>query len=149
HEQGRAGRSVGARGAQPAHVGGRSGDPERRPSHGELGDDLVAVAHEVQDDRPERRLVEGHGVAGSLHPQLGLNARHRGSPTSMPAGASARARPGSARAASAPQTASAAATARAGRKPSVKDAGVPSPPRAPNTAVPTAMPKTPPKRRSM
>src|SRR5262249_53778088 len=64
-------------------------------------------------------------------------------------GAGAGAGRGSARAASAPQTASAAATPRAGRKPSVKDAGVPSPPRAPNTAVPTAMPKTPPKRWSM
>lgn len=63
-------------GAEALHARVRCGDPERRVADGQLRDDLIAVAHQVRDLRPERRLIEGNGCARALDPQLGLDARH-------------------------------------------------------------------------
>jgi hypothetical protein len=44
-----------------------------------LGHDVVAVADEVQDRRPERSAVERDRFGRILNPELRLDTRHRGS----------------------------------------------------------------------
>jgi len=46
------------------------------PVDGELGDDVVAVAHPVQDRRPERGLVERNRRPRLVKPQFRLDTRH-------------------------------------------------------------------------
>jgi hypothetical protein len=43
------------------------------------GDEIVALVHAMKDRCAECGLVEGQRLAGTLDPQLGLDARHRGS----------------------------------------------------------------------
>src|SRR5439155_4282332 len=69
-------RSVDGFRAQPLHGRRDARHPERSVAHAELGDDVVPVAHEMEDRRPERGLIEGHGLARRLDPQLGLDAGH-------------------------------------------------------------------------
>src|SRR5262249_58227429 len=54
--------------------------PEGRLSDTELCDDVVAVAHTMNDGCAKSGLVEGHRFAGVFDPQLGLHARHHGLP---------------------------------------------------------------------
>ena len=53
--------------------------PERGPVDGELGDDVVALAHLVQHRRPERGLIERDRLARPVNPQFRLNPRHASS----------------------------------------------------------------------
>src|SRR6266487_3434021 len=81
HEQRPTGRAVDRARAETLHCRRGRSHPERRLADTELRDDVVVVAHTMKDGCAKRGLVEGQRLAGTLDPQLGLDARHRGSST--------------------------------------------------------------------
>jgi len=53
--------------------------PECGVADRKLDDDVVALPDAMQDGRAERRLIELNCRTRALHPQLRLDAGHRGS----------------------------------------------------------------------
>jgi hypothetical protein len=58
----------------------RGSHPERGVADAQLGDDVIPLAHAVQDTRAERFLVERDRRASAVDPKLRLDARSESPP---------------------------------------------------------------------
>jgi hypothetical protein len=68
--------SVDRLGTEAPSVRRCSRHPEGSVTDCELHDNVVALAHAMQDDRTERRFIELDRRIGSIDPELRLNASH-------------------------------------------------------------------------
>lgn len=76
HQERSARRPLDIERTEALQLGRRRSNPKRRLSHLQLRHDVIAFAHKMNNHCAERSLIKGQRLAGTVNPELRLDARH-------------------------------------------------------------------------